>query len=116
MLKLLYNITAVPPMIKPWGSDIFPLPNPISMMNQIGGSTYGKDKENEQDCQNQNNFVPTLLMNPMLQPAVRNDNNRCMENSGEGLNVLMFLKSIGYWRKLSKFRVSKQLCLYANRS
>ena len=103
-------------MIKPWGSDIFPLPNPISMMNQIGGSTYGKDKEYEQDCQNQNNFVPTLLMNPMLQPAFENDNNRCMENSGEGLNVLMFLKSIGYSRKLSKFRISKQLCLYANRS
>ena len=92
MLKLLYNITAVPPMIKPWGSDIFPLPNPISMMNQIGGSTYGKDKEYEQDCQNQNNFVPTLLMNPMLQPAVKNDNDPCMENSGEGLNVLIFFK------------------------
>ena len=108
MLKLLYRITAVPPMIKPWGSDIFPLPNPISMMNQIGGSTYGKDKENEQDCQNQNNCVPTLLMNPMLQPAVQNDNNCCMENSGEGLNVLLFiLKLLG--RTINVVWDSKQL-------
>ena len=87
---------AVPPMIKPWGSDIFPLPNPISMMNQIGGSLYEKDTDHHynEDCQNKN-FVPNLFMNPMLQPAVTDNNKHCMENVGEGLNVKCFTV-IGY--------------------
>ena len=71
-------------MIKPWGSDIFPLPNPISMMNQIGGSLYEKDTGlHDEDCQNQN-ILPTLFMNPFFQPAVTDNDKRCMENIGEG--------------------------------
>ena len=48
-------------MIKPWGSDVHPPPNPISMMNQIGGSVFMEDNEH---ARNYNSLsvaiVPTL--------------------------------------------------------
>ncbi len=69
--------TAVSPMIKPWGSDLYPPPNPISMMNQIGGSLCFNVAE---DNQNQN--VNSLSLIPMEPVNVLGD-------GGEGAHLVV---------------------------
>lgn len=71
---------AVSPMIKPWASDLLPQVNPVSMMNQIGGSVFDVV---DQCAENPLNNLMTLQ-------KVNNKPNINVIGEGERLDVCEF--------------------------